>query len=247
MPDTIVLNGVARHFGSGRSRVSAVEDLSFSVGQGEYVCILGRSGCGKSTTFNLLLGLLKPSKGHIEIGGLRPFEDFDKLRGMIGCIFQNDRLLPWRSSLDNVLLPREILGTRDEEAEAFARKLLIEFGLSGFENKRPSQLSGGMRQRVAIARALASEPAVLLADEPFGHLDESTGEQLRKQFKGVARRGRKTVLHVTHSIDEALSVADRILVFGKQGRVLLNAPAVSQNGEARLGLRELIFESLSNK
>jgi NitT/TauT family transport system ATP-binding protein len=138
---------------------------------------------------------------------------------LVGCVFQSDRLLPWRSAIDNVRVPLEIIGLSEAELPEKPADLIARLGLRGFENAYPHELSGGMRQRVALARALISDPDVLLADEAFGHLDEVTGERLRKEFWQLAKDGGKTVLHITHSIDEAISLSDRILVFGRPGRV----------------------------
>jgi NitT/TauT family transport system ATP-binding protein len=215
----IAFRGVAKIFG-GRSPVTAIADLSFEVRRGEYVCIVGRTGCGKSTTVNLLLGIEKPSRGTVSILGLDPFRAFDRLRGEIGCVFQNDRLLPWRSALDNVRVPLEIMRRPEHGLKESPEQLLGRLGLSGFANAFPHQLSGGMRQRVALARALVSDPNILVADEAFGHLDEVTGGQLRAEFRGLAKTAGKTVLHITHSIDEAILLADRALVFGRPGRVV---------------------------
>lgn len=245
MRDAISVEGITKYFDVDGKRVTAIADLSFSVKRGEYVCILGRSGCGKSTTFNLLLGLLKPDRGRILINGHHPHDDFNKLRGKIGCIFQNDRLLPWRSAIANVLLPSEILGQSDAATQVAARDLLVKFGLRGFELSRPSQLSGGMRQRVAVARALVSNPDILLADEAFGHLDEATADLLRKDFKEAARVGDKTVLHVTHSIDEAIHLADRIIVLGRQGMVLRTFSDLGGSPADRGDIRRDIKASLS--
>jgi NitT/TauT family transport system ATP-binding protein len=214
----ISFRNVAKVF-SGRNPTTAIDDLSFDIRRGEYVCVVGRTGCGKSTTVNLLLGLERPSAGNISILGLDPFHQFDGLRGQIGCVFQNDRLLPWRSAIDNVRVPLEIIRRPDRELREDPRQLLERLGLRGFTNSFPHQLSGGMRQRVAIARALVSDPAILLADEAFSHLDEVTGSQLRADFHRLAKESGKTVLHITHSIDEALLVGDRVLVFGRPGHV----------------------------
>jgi NitT/TauT family transport system ATP-binding protein len=215
----ISFRNVAKVF-PGRNRVTAIAGLSFDIRRGEYVCIVGRTGCGKSTTVNLLLGIEKPSGGAISILGLDPFLQFDGLRGKVGCVFQNDRLLPWRSALDNVRVPIEIIRRPERELRESPRQLLERLGLRGFEDAFPHELSGGMRQRVALARALVSEPDILLADEAFSHLDEVTGGQLRDEFRHLAKESGKTVTHITHSIDEAILLADRILVFGRPGRVV---------------------------
>jgi NitT/TauT family transport system ATP-binding protein len=193
--------------------------MLFEVARGEYVCIVGRTGCGKSTTVNLLLGIEAPSAGSVSVLGLDPSAQFNALRGRIGCVFQNDRLLPWRTAIDNVRVPIEIVGRPSAALADAPHRLLQRAGLAGFENAYPHELSGGMRQRVGIARALASDPAVLIADEAFGHLDEVTGAGLRQEFRQIAKDGGKTVLHVTHSIDEAITLSDRILVFARPGRV----------------------------
>jgi NitT/TauT family transport system ATP-binding protein len=219
MTDTVIsFRHVAKTF-AGRRAVTAIADLSFDIARGEYVCIVGRTGCGKSTSVNLLLGIEKPSAGSVAVLGLDPFAQFNALRGRIGCVFQSDRLLPWRTAIDNVRVPIEIIGRPEAELAETPDQLLQRLGLAGFENAYPHELSGGMRQRVGIARALASDPAILLADEAFGHLDEVTGGRLRDEFRQVAKDRGKTVLHVTHSIDEAITLSDRILVFSRPGRI----------------------------
>jgi NitT/TauT family transport system ATP-binding protein len=237
----ISFRGVTKRF-TGRRPTTAIADLSFDVAGGEYVCILGRTGCGKSTTINLLLGVENPSAGSIAVLGLDPFHHFKALRGRIGCVFQSDRLLPWRSAIDNVRVPIEIIGIPERDIRESPQRLLERLGLSGFENAYPHELSGGMRQRVGIARALASDPAVLLADEAFGHLDEVTGSRLRTEFHQLAKESGKTVLHITHSIDEAIALADRILVFGRPGRVVADFRPGGANGQERETLRREIFQ-----
>lgn len=232
----IVFQNVAKRFTHDDKTVVAIEDISFTIHQGEYVCILGRSGCGKSTAINLLLGLMRPDRGEVRVRGVDPHDDFDALRGRLGCIFQSDRLLAWRTALENVLLPLEILKVQDRALWDRAPQWLARFGLAGFEHAHPAELSGGMRQRASLARALASDPDILLADEAFGHLDAATGEKLRRDFKTVAIQGKKTVIHVTHSIDEALELSDRIFVLGRPGRILAiydRLDIVSENDRAR--------------
>ncbi len=218
----ITFSHVARHFArSGEANgTTAITDLHFSIRTGEHICVVGRTGCGKSTSVNLLLGLLPASSGSVRVLGVDPYQDFQRLRGRIGCVFQSDRLLPWRSAIDNVLMPLEILRTRNRATFASATELLARVGLAGYENAFPHQLSGGMRQRVAFARALITEPDILIADEAFGHLDEVTASALRHDFKQIARARGQTVYQITHSLDEALEVSDRILVLDRPGKVV---------------------------
>ncbi|WP_413738163.1 ABC transporter ATP-binding protein [Sodalis sp. RH21] len=220
MTAAISFQQVHKRFTRRGQTITAIDNISFTVRTGEYVTVLGRSGCGKSTLINLLLGLNGTDGGQIRVMGIDPYADFDRLRNRIGCVFQTDRLLPWRHAIDNALLPLEILNIREPEAWQSAARWFERFGLKGFEKSFPSELSGGMRQRVALVRALVSDPDILLADEAFGHLDVATGESLRRDFKRVAVEKGKTVLHVTHSIDEALELSDKIIVLGKPGTVL---------------------------
>ncbi|MDB5364326.1 MAG: ATP-binding cassette protein [Rhodospirillales bacterium] len=241
--DAIRFTGVHKLFRTAEQATLALRHLTFAVARGEYVCVLGRSGCGKSTTVNLLLGLGVPTSGQVSVLGHDPHREFARLRGRIACVFQNDRLLPWRNAIDNVRLPMEILGldTSSAEAETWLQRL----GLQGFEYAMPHQLSGGMRQRVALARALTSDPDILLADEAFGHLDEVTGNSLRTQFRQLAKDRGKTVLHITHSIDEALDFSDRILVLGKPGSVVADIAKIRElDVSSRVRLRAEILQHL---
>lgn len=239
----IQFTDVSRHFGD----VVAIENLSFSVGDGEYVTVLGRSGCGKSTTLGLVLGLIGASGGRVDVLGVDPHRDFAALRGKIGCVFQDDRLLPWRTALDNVTLPLEIAGVRTRDRLNRATSWLDRLGLSGFREAYPGMLSGGMRQRVAIARALVADPPILLADEAFSSLDIATGRALRADLRAIAKASGKTVLHITHSIDEAIEVSDRILVFGKPGRLLAEHRDIAGAAASRkAALRRSITGTIEN-
>ena len=213
------LRKVFRQTGTGEA-VVAIERLDFEVAQGEMIAIVGQTGCGKSTFLNLLIGLDRPTEGRIAVGGRAPYDDFDHFRGVLAAVFQQDRLLPWRTAIDNVRLPLELLGRDAAEQVARARAWLERLGLARFERAYPHELSGGMRQRVALARAFVIEPTLLLADEAFGHLDEVTAAALRQTFVELARTGGTTAILVTHQLEEAIEMGGRILVFGRPGRLL---------------------------
>jgi NitT/TauT family transport system ATP-binding protein len=208
-----------RQAGTGNT-ITAIDGLDFHIERGDMVAIVGQTGCGKSTFLNLLIGLDRPSQGEITIGGRRPYDEFDHFRGVQATVFQQDRLLPWRTAIDNVKLPLELLGRPPREQTERASSWLDRLGLSGFAGAYPNELSGGMRQRVALARAFVIEPALLLADEAFGHLDEVTSAALRKSFIELSRTQGNTAVVVTHQLEEAIEMGGRILVFGKPGKIL---------------------------
>jgi NitT/TauT family transport system ATP-binding protein len=197
--------------------VHALDRISLDVRPGEFVAIVGPSGCGKSTLLRIVAGLDHATGGAVLIDGAT----VDKPTANAGFVFQAAVLLPWRSVLANVTLPMVVKRKAGREATERARGLLKAFGLGGFENKYPGELSGGMQQRVAIARALVSDPVLLLMDEPFGALDALTREQLNVDLSQLTHESRKTTLFVTHSIPEAVLLADRVVVFGaRPGRIL---------------------------
>jgi len=224
----------------------AVDRLSFEIATGEIVAVLGKTGCGKSTMFNLIAGLIEPSSGNVKVIGHDPFREFDFFRGKVGIIFQNDRLMPWRTALDNVLLGLEILDVTRERGQEVARKWLARLGLAGHENDYPHALSGGMRQRVSIARAFAVEPDILLCDEPFAALDEMTARDLRAEFLRLVQQDGKTAVFVTHHISEAMEIGDRILVFHRPARIALEL-ALGRNADepSRRHAREQILKVLA--
>ena len=235
----LAVNSLSKTFGGGRkgaqSGVEAVVDVTFEVEAGEFLTIIGPSGCGKSTLLRLLAGLEQPDAGQIVLQG-QPLPEMADRQGRFGYMPQRDTLLPWRTVLDNVVLGAELAGGGRDAARADARRLLPLFGLDGFENAWPSALSGGMRQRAALLRTFlfgarrpqtsARRPSdtpghdILLLDEPFGALDALTRRVLQQWLLDVRARFRKTILFITHDIDEALLLGDRLLVFSpRPGRI----------------------------
>ncbi len=190
--------------------VRAVAAASLEVRKGEFVSLLGPSGCGKSTLLMMIAGLERPTAGSIVLDG-RPVAG---PRGDIGIIFQDATLLPWKTALDNVLFPVRILRRPNSADRDRARELLATVGLTGFEQHKPAQLSGGMRQRVAICRAMINDADILLMDEPFSALDAITRDELNVQLAELMDRTAKTVIFVTHSIREAAFLSDRVVVMG---------------------------------
>jgi NitT/TauT family transport system ATP-binding protein len=230
----------------GRGEFTAVDKLSFEIRRGEIVAVLGKTGCGKSTMFNIVAGLIEPSGGQAWVVGHDPFREFDFFRGKIGIVFQGDRLMPWRTALGNVLLGLQILDTERKQAEETARQWLTRLGLSGHEHDYPHALSGGMRQRVSIARAFAVEPEILLCDEPFSSLDEMTARDLRAEFVRLVRQSNKTAVFITHQITEAMEIGDRVLVFHRPARIAYEAQLGANMGEpAHRNVREDIMRVLA--
>lgn len=217
----LTVEGAWKHFQQANGgAVTAIANLSFSVKTGEYVAIVGPTGAGKSVLLDCLLGLKRLDAGTILIDGYSA-ETFARTnKGRITRIFQEDRLLPWLSATDNAALGLQIQGVAEEERRERAARWLDAVGLSGFKNALPSELSGGMRQRVNIARAFAPNPELVLLDEAFSALDDVTASRLRQDFKTVAQSQATTFLIVTHSIDEAIFLANRILVFGAPARLM---------------------------
>ena len=230
----IRFNDVSKSFRrpDGRGDFVAVDKLSFEIAKGEIVAVLGKTGCGKSTMFNIVAGLIEPSAGEARVVGHDPFREFDFFRGKIGIVFQNDRLMPWRTALDNVLLGLQVLNTDPKQAIDTARGWLARLGLSGHENDYPHALSGGMRQRVSIARAFAVNPEILLCDEPFSALDEMTARDLRAEFVRLVRQNNKTAVFITHQINEAMEIGDRVLVFHRPARIAYEARLSASTSDA---------------
>jgi len=204
----IRLAGVSKTYRTRDGDVPSLQPLDFHIGAGEFFVVVGPSGCGKSTLLKMISGLLPPSTGEIFVEG----EKVDKPHGNAGIVFQNALLLPWRNVLNNVMLPIDMKRLSREEYLPRAKALLKLVGLEGFEKKLPWQLSGGMQQRASICRALVHDPKIVLMDEPFGALDAMTRERMNVELMRIQRETGKTVLLITHSIPEAVFLADRVLV-----------------------------------
>lgn len=211
------VRGISKTFRDGGQTVRALEDVSFAAWPGEFITIIGPSGSGKSTLFNVITGLAEPDAGEIVLAC-----DVARDRaGRVGYMPQRDLLLPWRTVLNNVILGPELDGRSRREARRRARELLPLFGLDGFADAFPDALSGGMRQRAALLRTFLTDREVLLLDEPFGALDALTRRELQRWLLGVWERFRKTILFITHDVEEAGYLADRVLVFSaRPGRIV---------------------------
>lgn len=215
--DVIIdFNHVEKAFADRR----VVDDLSFRINKGELVSVVGVTGCGKSTTFNLALGLFQPSAGTVRVMGHDPHTDFEWFRRKVAVVFQDARLLPWRTALQNVWIGMKFAGVEKSLWEPRARDWLNRLGLGGREDAFPHQLSGGQRQRVSLARAFAVDPELILCDESFSALDEITAKNLRAEFVELVRAGGKTGVVITHNIAEALSLGNRVLVMRQPGHLV---------------------------
>ena len=212
----IAVRQLAKTYATPRGPVVALDAIDFDVAEGEFVAILGPSGCGKSTLLKILAGLLATTSGEARLRGTL----ISGPRRDIGVVFQSPVLFPWRTVLANVLLPVDVQHLSRREHERVALELLALVGLGGFEHRYPWELSGGMQQRVAIVRALVHDPAMLLMDEPFGALDAMTREQMNLELQRIWMERRKTIVFITHSIAEAVFLADRVVVMTpRPGRI----------------------------
>ena len=241
----VELVGVTHKFGDSL----AVDNLSISAAPGEIVSLLGRTGAGKSTILNLIMGTMPPTAGRIWVAGFDPFQDFKVLRGKLAVSFQTDRLLPWRNAVENAELGLLVLGSSSAEARRKATAWLARVGLRGAENKYVHELSGGMRQRVSLARALAVDPELVLLDESFSQLDHVTSAELRTDFGTIARAEGKTCLLVTHRIDDAVEMSDHIIVLTTPGRIALEVmldETDRKSDSARTQLRSKIAKAMDD-
>jgi len=214
--EMLVVDDVAMRFHTNEGDLTALDNVSFTVSPSEFLAIIGPSGCGKSTLFNIIGGLLRTYDGKVTVAG----ETVSGPHPAIGMVFQEESTFPWRNVIDNVAFPLEISGVPKRERIERARHFVSMVGLNGFEKRYPAELSGGMRQRVSMARTLASEPKILLMDEPFAALDEQTRLLLGDKVLQIQQQLNQTMLLITHNITEAVQLADRILVMTyRPGRV----------------------------
>jgi NitT/TauT family transport system ATP-binding protein len=238
------IKNVAKTYNSARGDVAALEDINLTIQASEFIGILGPSGCGKTTLLRCLAGLDQPSAGEISIGGKLVAGPPDNL----GVVFQRDILLDWRTVLQNVLLPVEVYRLKMSEWRPKALQSLDLLGLAGFEHRYPWELSGGMRQRVAICRALLLNPSLMLMDEPFGALDAMTRDELNLELQRIWMAHSKTVVFVTHSITEAVFLADRVVVMSRSPGRIADVIDVDLARPRELAIRETTeFARLSRK
>jgi ABC-type nitrate/sulfonate/bicarbonate transport system ATPase subunit len=224
------INAVSMDFGTPTGVFQALAPITLSIPAGRFVSLIGPSGCGKSTIFNIIAGLLEPTGGQVLIDGI----DATGTIGRVGYMLQKDLLLPWRSVLDNVVLGMEIQGVPLREARSRALPLLRRYGLSGFEYLHPSSLSGGMRQRAALLRTLLFDTDVMLLDEPFGALDAQTKLQMQEWLMRLWADFGKTVVFVTHDVEEAIYLSDEVHVMaGRPGRIVETIPVAIERPRRR--------------
>lgn len=212
MPLKLEVSGISKSFRKDGIDLLTLKNVNISIDDGRFASIIGPSGCGKSTLFNIIAGLMPPTKGSVTSDG----KDIVCKPGYVGYMLQNDMLLPWRTILDNIILGIEVRGIHHREAVERAMPLLIKYGLKGFENHHPYELSGGMRQRAAFLRTLLYDRDILLLDEPFGALDAQTRLEMQSWLLDIWKDFQKTILFVTHDIDEAIYLSDDIYVFSQR-------------------------------
>lgn len=201
----------------GDKKIEVLKDIDFEAKEGNFVCILGPSGCGKSTLFNVIAGLLSPTKGNILLDG----QSINGKTGLVGYMFQKDLLLPWRSIFENIILGAEVQKKDPVESAKKAQVLIKKYGLAGFEDYYPKFLSGGMRQRAAFLRTMMLDNKIMLLDEPFGALDAQTRLSMQEWLHDVWRDSKKTIIFITHDVDEAIFLAEKVLVLSHRPSTIL--------------------------
>ncbi len=234
MPGAVEVRGLRKVFvGEGGESVAALADVNLEFAPGSFTTIIGPTGCGKTTLLRIIAGLEKPTAGEVVVSG----EVVTRPRRDVGMVFQHYSLFPWRNAADNIGFGLELDGTPPQRRRERVRALLELVGLTEFARLRPYELSGGMQQRVAIARALATNPQVLLLDEPFGSLDERTRHRLGEELLNIWQKTKKTVIFVTHNIDEAIYLGERVVVMVDQpGRVIATVPVQLSRPRDRLAV-----------
>lgn len=229
----ISIQGLSKRYGD----FQALQQVDLEIAQGEFLVLLGASGCGKSTLLNLVTGFDRPTSGRIVVNG----REVNKVEPHCGMVFQQYALFPWLTVLDNVAFGLKMKGMARDERHAVARRYIEMVGLKGFEDKFPSALSGGMRQRVSIARVLANDPDVILLDEPFAALDAMTRQVLQDELLQIYEKSRKTIIFITHSIDEALLLSTRMIIMSaRPGRIVTdirNDLPMPRNAQVQLSAR----------
>lgn len=219
---------------SKNGETEAIKDLNFSISQGDFVAIVGPSGCGKTTILSLVSGILKASSGNILIDG----QDISQNKNYIGYMFQRDHLFEWRTIWQNIMLGLELKKTISDEQKAYAKDLIEKYGLGEFINKKPRELSGGMRQRVALIRTLVLQPEILLLDEPFSALDFQTRLNVCDDVASIIKKEKKTAILVTHDISEAISMSNRVIVLTQRPAKVKKIFKLNLKGDTPLKRRE---------
>ncbi len=245
------IKGISKHFEErqGDGRIQVLDDIHCHVPESRFVSIVGPSGCGKTTLLRIIAGLEQPSRGNMLLDGHDILTRLDR----VGLVFQEYALFPWRTTLENVELGLEIMDIPKKARRSAAMKYIHSFGLRGFENRYPHELSGGMQQRVAIARTLITDPQLVLMDEPFGSLDSQTRNNLQSFLLGLWREQRVTVIFVTHNVDEAVFLSDEVLVFSKRpARIIRRFEITASRPRERTGaesnrIRKMILDKLEDQ
>lgn len=232
LENIVEVHNVSMKYQSLNGEISALEDITFSVGKGEFISIVGPSGCGKSTLMSIISGLLPASSGQVLVNGSNVNGNCSE----IGYMLQKDHLFDWRTIYGNVILGLEIRKALTPEAKEYVHELLKTYGLYEFKDKYPGQLSGGMRQRAALIRTLAAKPEILLLDEAFSALDYQTRLAVTEDIYSIIRREHKTAILVTHDIAESISMADRVIVLSKRPAVIKNIHNIKLSCENRTPL-----------